>query len=197
MVEKGIVYGRFQILHFKHLEYFLAAKMRCRKLYIGIMVPDSSYLEEEEPMSELERDPWKEPKTVDYRVRKGANPLTYIERYEMVRDAILSFGVPREEFEIVPFPLEKPELLREYVPGDATCFLSICDDWTRKNQEKLEELGFQTEVLWNRNPEEKGTTGTQVRQRILAGEKWSDLVPRTVYEYILAHGIDDRIKYTK
>ena len=47
MVEKGIVYGRFQILHFKHLEYFLAAKMRCRKLYIGIMVPDSSYLEED------------------------------------------------------------------------------------------------------------------------------------------------------
>ena len=44
MIEKGLVYGRFQILHLKHVEYILAAKMRCKRLYIGIrfMVLQSS-----------------------------------------------------------------------------------------------------------------------------------------------------------
>lgn len=36
MIDIGVVYGRFQILHLKHLEYILAAKMRCRKLYVEI-----------------------------------------------------------------------------------------------------------------------------------------------------------------
>ena len=40
MVDKGVVYGRFQILHLKHMEYLLAAKMRCRRLYVGITHPD-------------------------------------------------------------------------------------------------------------------------------------------------------------
>lgn len=40
MVELGVVRGRFQVFHLKHLEYVLAAKMRCRKLLIGIEEPD-------------------------------------------------------------------------------------------------------------------------------------------------------------
>ena len=36
MIETGVVNGRFQVLHLKHMEYILAAKMRCRKLYIGL-----------------------------------------------------------------------------------------------------------------------------------------------------------------
>ena len=40
MIETGVVNGRFQVLHLKHMEYILAAKMRCRKLYIGLTNPD-------------------------------------------------------------------------------------------------------------------------------------------------------------
>ena len=40
MTRTGIVNGRFQVLHLKHMEYILAAKMRCDKLYIGITNPD-------------------------------------------------------------------------------------------------------------------------------------------------------------
>ena len=39
MTETGVIHGRFQILHLKHMEYILAAKMRCKKLYIGITNP--------------------------------------------------------------------------------------------------------------------------------------------------------------
>mgnify|MGYP002650348910 CR=1 FL=1 len=43
MIETGVIHGRFQVLHLKHMEYILAAKMRCRKLYIGITNPDSMH----------------------------------------------------------------------------------------------------------------------------------------------------------
>ena len=36
MIDIGVVHGRFQPLHLKHMEYILAAKMRCRKLIICI-----------------------------------------------------------------------------------------------------------------------------------------------------------------
>ena len=42
MTEKGMAHGRFQVLHLKHMEYLLAAKMRCKKLYIGITYPGLS-----------------------------------------------------------------------------------------------------------------------------------------------------------
>ena len=113
MIEKGLVYGRFQILHLKHVEYILAAKMRCKRLYIGITMSDDLHV------SGGEED--------NYRVRRSANPLTYIERYEMLRDTLLSFGVPREEFEIIPFPIDRVEYLGQYLPEGAVCFMSICD----------------------------------------------------------------------
>ena len=183
MIDIGVVYGRFQILHLKHLEYILAAKMRCRKLYVGISFPDESYIQEDSEMDE-ER-------------KKSSNPLTYFERFEMIRDCLIDFKVPREAFDIIPFPIERPEYLRQYLPKDAVCFLSICDEKTKRDEEVLRSMGYAAEVLWRRNESEKGITGTQVRQRILADEKWNDLVPKSVYEYIISNGIDNRIKYTK
>lgn len=183
MIEKGFAYGRFQIMHLKHVEYILAAKMRCQRLYIGITYPDDLYAVENE--------------AENYRLKRGANPMTYVERYEMIRDCLMDFGVPRTEFEIIPFPIDRPEYLKQYMPQDAVCFMSICDEWTRKNEILFQKKQIPVEVLWRRTEEEKGVTGTQVRQRILAGEKWNDLVPRTVYDYVISHGVDNRIKFTK
>lgn len=183
MIDVGVVFGRFQILNLKHLEYILAAKMRCKKLYIGITLPNGSYTPQEEETEE--------------KMTKSANPLTYFERLEMIRDTLLDFKVPREDFEIVPFPVENPEFLLQYVPEEAVCFMGICDEKTRKNEELLEKMGYKTEVLWRRDEKDKGVSGSQVRQRILADERWNDLVPRTVYDYIISHGIDNRIRYTK
>ena len=183
MIETGVVFGRFQILNLKHLEYILAAKMRCKKLYIGISFPDDVYIKEEDE--------------VDDRMKKSSNPLSYFERFEMIRDALLDFKVPRDAFDIIPFPIERPEYLARYVPENAVYFLGICDEKTRKNEELLKGMGYTVEVLWRRDESEKGISGTQVRQRILADERWNDLVPRTVFEYIISHGIDNRIKYTK
>ncbi|SHJ96064.1 nicotinamide-nucleotide adenylyltransferase [Hespellia stercorisuis DSM 15480] len=180
MAEIGVVHGRFQILHLKHMEYLLAAKMRCSRLYIGITHPDDLYL------GGLEAD--------RHGIRKSDNPLTYLERYEMIHDALVDFGVRREEFEIVPFPITRPEYIFEYAPKDATYFMSVYDSWGEIKCEMLKSMGADVDVLWRKSEEEKGVTGTDVRTAIALGRDWQQMVPRTVYDYILKNGIDQRIK---
>ena len=180
MVETGVIHGRFQGLHLKHMEYILAAKMRCKRLYIGITNPEDSYLAK-----------------VSNRLNKAkiaANPFTYIERYEMLRDAMKEFGVDREEFEIIPFPVTKPDQLLQYAPQDAVYFLGICDSWSEDNKKVLENLGLKTEVIWWKSPDEKGITGAEVRENIITGQEWRNLVPKTVYQYSVKRHLDERVK---
>ncbi|MEF9840362.1 MAG: nicotinate-nucleotide adenylyltransferase [Lachnospiraceae bacterium] len=179
MVELGVVYGRFQIFHLKHLEYVLAAKMRCKKLVIGIASPDNRYI--------------RESVNDEYRTTREANPFTYYERMVMIHDALIDFGVKREEFEFVPFPIDTPEYLLNYVPKDAMYYLSITDAWGEEKQKTLIALGLQVEILWRKTIEEVGTTGQMIREYIRQEEEWRHLVPKTVYEYILDNGLDERI----
>ena len=100
MAEKtGVIHGRFQCLHLKHMEYLLAAKKQCDRLIIGISNPDAGFIRTN--IHDTNRS------------RPENNPFTYFERYEMIREAMLEFHVPREEFEIVPFPINTPELIRD------------------------------------------------------------------------------------
>ena len=136
MTETGVVNARFQIPHLKHIEYVLAAKMRCRKLYIGITNPDPSCVRE----------------SVNDEIRSTpeANPLTYLERFEMIKASMEEFGVPRSDYEIVPFPIHRPEYITQYTPADAVYYLGICDGWDEEKLKILKGLGLETEVLWRR-----------------------------------------------
>lgn len=180
MVEKGVVNARFQILHLKHMEYLLAAKMRCRKLYIGITNPDPSYI--------------RESVNDENRSTCGANPLTYLERYEMIQGAMEEFRVPAVEYDIVPFPINRPEYITLYTPEDAVYYLGICDGWEEEKLKILTGLGLKTEVLWRRNKDECGVTGTWIRSCIAMGEDWEHLVPKSVYQYVKEHNLEERIK---
>ena len=181
MTERGVVHGRFQGLHLKHMEYLLAAKMRCRLLYVGITHPDIFVCPAASPLDvhgTLVRD----------------NPLAYIERYEMIRDSLLEFGVKREEFEIIPFPVDRPDVLAQYAPADAVYYMSICSEWDREKEKILSSLGLKTEILWERNAEEKGITGTELRALIAGDGSWRQYMPKAAAEYLTEHGLDERIK---
>lgn len=181
MTERGVVHGRFQGLHLKHMEYLLAAKMRCRLLYVGITHPDIFACPAASPLDvhgTLVRD----------------NPLAYIERYEMIRDSLLEFGVKREEFEIIPFPVDRPDVLAQYAPADAVYYMSICGEWDREKEKILSSLGLKTEILWERDPEEKGITGTELRALIAGEGSWRQYMPKAAAEYLTEHGLDERIK---
>lgn len=181
MTERGVVHGRFQGLHLKHMEYLLAAKMRCRLLYVGITHPDIFACPAASPLDvhgTLVRD----------------NPLAYIERYEMIRDSLLEFGVKREEFEIIPFPVDRPDVLAQYAPADAVYYMSICGEWDREKEKILSSLGLKTEILWERDAEEKGITGTELRALIAGDGSWRQYMPKAAAEYLTEHGLDERIK---
>ncbi len=94
----GVIHDRFQVLHNDHLKYLLAGKARCRHPTVGIIYPDPT-LTKKDPADPLRSNP-------------AANPLSYFERYTLVREALLEAGVPENEFSNVPFPINVPELIK-------------------------------------------------------------------------------------
>jgi nicotinamide mononucleotide adenylyltransferase len=161
----GVIHGRFQPLHNDHMKYLMAGWERCRHMFVGISNPDPGLTRTE---------------TAD--AKRGtaqANPLTYFERYALLRDALFDEGLDQRDFSVVPFPINVPELIRYYVPLDAMFFLTIYDDWGRKKLELLQSMGLKTDVMWDRPIERKGLTGSELRDRMVADLPWEHLVPRT------------------
>lgn len=177
MVEVGFIHGRFQLFHNDHLNYALLAKAQCKKLIVGITSPENTTLIREEI------DP--------HRGEAASNPFTYYERYNMIKLALLEAGVKREDFEIVPCPIERPEILYNYVPLNATSFFTIYDKWGYEKLERLKSLGYGAVVLFD--DREKKMCSTEIRERIFLGTEWKDMVPNAVYEYIVANGLNEKV----
>lgn len=175
----GVIHGRFQMLHKGHMEYLLAGLERCRYLLIGISNPDAA----------TTRFTSANP----HRSLPLSNPLTYFERFQMIQGALLEAGVARGQFDIVPFPINCPQLLFNYVPREAKYYMTIYDDWSLEKKATLESLGCHVEVMWQRSNAEKFTSGTEVRHRILEGLPWQELVPPFTYRYVTEHHIDQRL----
>ena len=180
MDDRGVIHGRFQVLHNDHLSYLLAGKMRCRHLVVGVTNPD--------PV--LTRDDPADPN----RSSLVANPLTYFERYTMVRKVLLGAGLDHADFSVVPFPVNLPALYRYYLPLDATFYLTIYDDWGKRKLEQFKTAGLKTEVLWTRDPDNKGLSGVEIRQRMASGDTWEHLVPQETVMLMKLWGIPERLR---
>lgn len=180
MTHIGVVHGRFQIFHFDHLAYTLTARSKCEHLIVGITNPDPT-LTRADPA-----DP--------HRSSPEANPVTYFERYSIIRAVLFDAGLKGTEFSIVPFPINFPELFRFYVPLDATFYLTIYDDWGRRKQGLFESLGLKVEVLWVRSLEEKRMSATSIRDLIFEGKPWEHLAPPATSSLMKTMGIVDRLR---
>ena len=176
----GVTHGRFQILHHDHLKYLLAGKALCRHLIVGITNPDPLRTRMEASNPE--------------RGSIAANPLTYFERYAMVRTALEELGIPSSAFSIVPLPINQPELYRYYVPLTAVFFLTIYDDWGRRKLAYFKSLGLKTHILWEVPPEQKGLSAAEIRRRMIEGERWEHLVPKSVAGLMKQWKIKERLK---
>jgi len=179
--ELGFIHGRFQILHNDHRKYLLAGKALCRHLIVGITNPDPT----------LTREDAADPN----RSCADANPLTYYERQLMVRETLIEAGVDGRDFTVVPFPVNFPELYFCYVPKDAVFFVSIYDDWGRKKRDTFVRLGLRTHVLWEVSPEQKGLSGSDIRQAIVKNQPWEHLVPPAVGRLIKAWNLRARLQH--
>ena len=178
MVELGFIHGRFQLFHNDHLRYALLAKQQCEKLIVGITSPENASLIREEV------DP--------HRSEAASNPLTYYERFNMVKLALLGAGLKREDFEIVPYPIERPEILYNYVPLGATSFFTIYDDWGYEKLNRLKSLGYGTVVLFDTR--QKAMCSTEIRQKMVNGDNWKQMVPEAVYQYVVENNLVDKVK---
>jgi nicotinamide-nucleotide adenylyltransferase len=179
MDEFGVIHGRFQVLHNDHLCYLLAGKSRCNHLVVGITNPDPSLTRTDE--SDVVRS------------TDESNPLSYFERYSVIRSAMRQANIIECDFSIVPFPINLPELYRHYVPLDATFYLTIYDHWGEKKFSIFESMGLKTDILWKKDISQKGISGKDVRRRIIKNEDWIDLVPKSTADFIIKNNIRERL----
>ena len=179
-IERGVLHGRFQVLHRDHLAYLLKGKSLCNHLIVAITNPD--------PV--LTRADGADPGRSDVM----ANPLTYYERYVMVRTALEAAGIRTADFSVVPLPINIPELYRYYVPLDAVFFLSIYDAWGKKKLQIFRSLELKTHIIRNVKPDEKGISGSNIRTRMRSGEPWENLVPPGVARLMKEWKIPRRLR---
>ncbi|MFX1280312.1 MAG: adenylyltransferase/cytidyltransferase family protein [Promethearchaeota archaeon] len=178
--EIGVIHGRFQVLHNDHIKYLMAGKELCEHLVVGITNPDPY----------LTRDSDVNP----HRSKPIANPLTYYERYLMTQTALLEQDLKLTEFSIVPFPINIPELIKYYVPLDAIFFLTIYDEWGQQKKKYFQSLGLQIHILWEVPLEEKGLSSSDIREAMIMGSKWEQLVPPSVADLMKKWKIPHRLE---
>ncbi len=181
-VESGSIHGRFQPFHNGHLEYALAAAERCSFLWVGVAQPSIANL----------RPGRTQPK---HRYLVADNPLTYAERVAVITGALSGAGFDLEKVRIVPFPIEHPTKLNDYIPTSVVAFTTIYDDWNRTKIGVLRREGYLVEVLYER--EIKGCSGGEIRRMIRAGDnQWRALVPEGATRVLDELGLVDRIRLT-
>ena len=176
----GVIHGRFQILHNDHMKYIMAGKAFCRHLVVGITNPDPF-------LTKMEN-------TDPDRNNPLANPLTYYERYVLIKAALKEKGLKPNRFSVVPFPINYPELYHYYVPMDAVFFLTIYDEWGKRKLEYFKAQGLKTHVLRQVSYEQKGLSASEVRSLMLNGQAWEHLVPQCVAIRMHEWGITERLK---
>ena len=180
MDDIGVIHGRFQVLHIDHMKYITDGKKLCKHLLIGICNPDAN-------MTGYTA-------TNPHRSLKSSNPMTFFERFECIRDAMVSYGVNLSDFDIIPFPIDFPHLILNYAPSYATFYTTIFDDWGREKYDILKnQLNLNVRIIRNVPLEEKGISSSTIRYFISEGAEWKHLVPESVYNYIVQRGIDKRI----
>jgi nicotinamide-nucleotide adenylyltransferase len=176
----GVIHGRFQVLHKDHLAYLLAGKAECEHLVVGITNPDPSLTAADDA----------DPKRSD----PQANPLTFYERLLLVKCALLDAGLTEMDFSITPLPINFPERYLDYVPMQATFFLTVYDSWGRRKLEHFQSLGLKIRLLWERTPETKGLSGQDIRQAMATNELWELLVPESTAILCKAWGVPERLR---
>ena len=105
-----------------------------------------------------------------------------------------SQGISHDRYEIVPFPINFPEKIANYVPSDAAYLLTIYDDWGRKKKAELEALGYTVEVTKEMTLDARSKSGTEIRTMIAQGnDTWREFVPESVQAYLTDSGAIKKI----
>lgn len=164
MISIGMAHGRFQGFHLEHLQYLLTCLDRCERLVVGITNPDSTEYQFEGAS--------------DHRHLAEANPFSYFQRSEMIRESLLDEGVDLARITVTPFHLFDPSKWSSYLPPprNTTQFVRAFSAWEEKKIALFESNGFSVHVLDRGAP--KNVEGKQVRALLNSGGDWRSIVPQ-------------------
>ena len=175
---QGAVHGRFQPFHKDHLRYCLAAKRRCDFLWVGITQPD---------VRKLIRSPKDK-----HRQLAVNNPLSYFERHTIIKASLLDAGLKREDFEVIPFPIDEPDRLVDFLPLSIPIFTTVNDKWNLHKIKVLTESGYKVFILWK---SAKKHEGNRIRKLISRGDPaWKAEVPAVARKLLQEMDIESRIR---
>jgi nicotinamide mononucleotide adenylyltransferase len=112
----------------------------------------------------------------------------------MVKNTLVEQGIPFNEYDIIPFPINFPEYIKYYVPLESTFYITIYGDWGRAKQRILqEELGVTVEVLEEGPFELKKAEGTKIRKLMKTEDDWQRFVPPAVRKYIQENNLTEKV----
>ncbi len=161
---KGLFIGRFQPFHNGHLHIIKEILGEVDELIIGVGSAQHSFTEE--------------------------NPFTVDERKEMISKTLSGEGL--KAFKIFPIPDVNDD---DLWPGHVGSIVHEFDVIYSNNplvKTLFKNAGKEVRTFQFFKREE--CSGTEIRRRILAGEEWEYLVPKTVIEIITEIGGINRIK---
>jgi nicotinamide mononucleotide adenylyltransferase len=111
----------------------------------------------------------------------------------MIGEALVAQGIRREAFAFIPFPIEKPAKLPQFLPVSVPCFTTIYEEWNREKIQVLKSHGYDVIVLWER--ERKEISGGEIRDDMLSGgTRWKGMVPPTTVKLAQEFVLQERLK---
>ena len=179
MRQEGCIHGRFQPFHNEHLEYLVAAMTHVDYLWIGITNPDIELFETKSK--------------IDNRQSKLANPLTYYERVKLISSVLQSENIPCHKYGFMPFPIETPQRIHQFIPRSVICYTTIREEWNFKKIDRLKAEGFEVVSLWT-NLSDKTISSTKIRELILReNDDWRSMLKESAVKYLLEINIYSRL----
>jgi nicotinamide-nucleotide adenylyltransferase len=156
MVKRGLFVGRFQPFHLGHLEAIKVVLKECDELVIVIGSAQYSH--------------------------NINNPFTAGERLVMIRKALEGARIGYSRFWVVPVPdvhlhMMWVSAVEGYTPPFDVVYTN--EPLTRR---LFMEAGYKVKAM--RFHERKVYSSTEVRERMLKGASWKNLVPRSVAVFI-------------
>ncbi|MGB9959140.1 MAG: nicotinamide-nucleotide adenylyltransferase [Candidatus Bathyarchaeales archaeon] len=166
MVKRGLFVGRFQPFHLGHLGVVKDVLKEVEELVIVVGSAQYSH--------------------------RMDNPFTTGERLVMIRKALEEAGIDCRRIWIVPVPdIHIHMVWVSAVEGYAPHFDVVYSNepLTRR---LFKENGYEVKSI--RFHKRKDYSATEIRERILKGENWEELVPKSVAEFIKEIGGVERLK---
>jgi nicotinamide-nucleotide adenylyltransferase len=166
MVKRGVFVGRFQPFHKGHLE--VVKKIDKEVDEIVVIVGSSQYS------------------------HRLDNPFTAGERITMIRKALEEAGIQLQRIWIIPVPdVHQHALWVSQIVGYAPKFDVVYANEPLTSR-LFTEAGFKVKPL----PFIKREIylATEIRKRMLSGENWKELVPKSVAYFIEEIGGDTRLR---